>query len=256
MRKPLIIANWKMHGSRQFIEQWLQSFAIESMRNDADIVICTPHPYLSLTKDLCQLTRISTGAQDVNEHDNGAFTGEISASMLLDCGCDYVLIGHSERRALFCDTDTRVAAKMRTAMHCGIIPVLCIGESLEQRRAEKTKEVLRRQIASALQEAENIAESLVLAYEPIWAIGSGQSATSSSLEEISGFIRTDVLPDIVGLDIADKVRILYGGSINQDNVEELFALSGIDGGLVGGASLDGKTFRFLCEVAGNRREDI
>ncbi len=248
--KPLVVANWKMNGSTRFNSDWVARFVALPRIADVDIVVCPPHLYVTQVGTLLQDTGVGLGAQNANENPDGAVTGEVSADMLSDCQCRYVIVGHSERRNFFLEDGKLIGNKMKRATDAGIIPILCVGETRAQREADKTKGVIRRQLETALGvTGDNIGEFAV-AYEPIWAIGGNRSATPEQAGEVCDFIR-ERLSDTIGARGA-RARILYGGSVNRDNAQKLFARQNIDGGLIGGASLDSGAFHFICEAAATR----
>ena len=251
-RRKFVAGNWKMHGSIN-AAQALVGAILEKTASLAqvEIAICPPYPYLGLVARSLAGGRIALGAQDVCEKEGqGAFTGEVSGQMLADVGCRYVIVGHSERRQFFADTDERVAAKFVAAQKAGLIPILCIGETLAEREAEQTEGVLKRQLKAVLGAAGVKAFSgSVIAYEPVWAIGTGRTATTEQAQAAHAFVRQLVAED--DAIIARDLRILYGGSVKPDNASALFACPDVDGGLIGGASLDASQFQAIC-VAGER----
>jgi triosephosphate isomerase len=247
MRKIMVAGNWKMNGSQSTIRDLLQG--IESGLDDAcnaDVVVFPPAPYLALVQSLAGESKIEWGGQNLNAAPKGAHTGEVSASMLQDFGCRYVLVGHSERRELYGESDQDVAERFMTALSAGLIPVLCVGETLEQREAGETKTVVSRQIDAVLELAgiEGFTTAII-AYEPVWAIGTGLTASPEQAQEVHAFIR-DKLLRLDGT-IGGQLRILYGGSVNGSNAANLFAREDIDGGLVGGASLTAADFLAICQ---------
>ena len=242
-RTPLIAGNWKMHGSLQSCEALvaaLRSGMADSSR--ARMLVCPPPVYLQAVSGWLAGTRISLGAQNLAEHaGSGAYTGEVSGTMLTDLGCEYVIVGHSERRAYFGEDDRVVAAKFAAAQEQGLIPILCVGETLHDREAGNTQAVVRRQVESVLSSVGVEAfGSAVLAYEPVWAIGTGRTASPQQAQEVHSFIRGLIRgqDDIIARDLT----ILYGGSVKGANARHLLAMEDIDGGLVGGASLDAREF--------------
>ncbi|HKJ16364.1 MAG TPA: triose-phosphate isomerase [Xanthomonadales bacterium] len=249
MRKILVAGNWKMHGSRAMVADLLGSItAGASAGPDVDLAIFPPFPYLQMVQEIAGDSPVSWGGQTLNPHPKGAHTGEVSASMLLDFGCRYVLVGHSERRAIYGESDADVAERFATALSAGLEPVLCVGETLEEREAGETEAVVSRQIDAVLQQSgiEGFARA-VLAYEPVWAIGTGKTASPEQAQAVHAFIR-DKLAAQDGT-ITGQLRILYGGSVNESNAAELFAREDIDGGLVGGASLDADSFLAIRDAA-------
>jgi triosephosphate isomerase len=250
MRKPLVAGNWKMHGSRTenaALVRGLLDRLPESLA--ADVLVCPPFVYLSETGRLLKDAEIDLGAQSLCAESSGAFTGEVSGAMLRDVGCRYVLVGHSERRQLFGEHDALVARKFVAAQSAGLVPVLCVGETLEERERERTTEVVARQLDAVLAVCGVAAlRSAVIAYEPVWAIGTGRNATPEQAQDVHATIRARV--DALDARIANEVRILYGGSVKASNARELFAMADIDGGLVGGASLKADEFAQICAAAG------
>jgi len=249
MRRPLIAGNWKMHGSRaenaELIEAMLLGLPDQT---PFDIAVCPPFVYLWEVGRLLKASSIALGAQSVCAEQVGAFTGEASAAMLKDVGCKYVIVGHSERRAIYKEDDALVARKFLAAQAQGLIPILCVGETLEERERGQTMQVVSRQLTAVLDLAGVAAlRAAVIAYEPVWAIGTGKNATPEQAQEVHAHIRTAV----AGRDakIAADVRILYGGSVKAANARELFAMPDVDGGLVGGASLKADEFLKICAAA-------
>jgi triosephosphate isomerase len=243
MRKPIIAGNWKMHGTRAEVSDWLNILNAGVKTNtDAQMIIFPPFVFLQECQHLLSNSLIEWGAQNVAAEKNGAFTGEISASMLHEFGCHYTLVGHSERRQLFHDDDKIVAKKFVQAQQSGLQPVLCVGETLQEREENRTLEVVKRQVMSVLDFAGDIAvfKNAVLAYEPVWAIGTGLTATPEQAQEIHHALRHQIAKQDAS--IADKLRILYGGSVKSSNAKMLFAMPDIDGALVGGASLNPQEF--------------
>ncbi|MDR2648265.1 MAG: triose-phosphate isomerase [Clostridiales bacterium] len=237
MRKKIIAGNWKMNLTPREARDFINSIKDKINSDKSDVVFCVPYLDLAVALNLIQGTNISVGAQNMYYTDKGAFTGEISASMLSEMSVRYVIIGHSERRQFFGETDISVNKKVRKALEYNITPIICVGESLDQRRQGITIELVRQQVKIALLDipAEQ-AKNIVIAYEPIWAIGTGETATCDQAEEVCAAIRL-VLAEIYGQEAADAVRIQYGGSVNAANAAEIFAMPNIDGGLVGGASI-------------------
>ncbi len=248
-RTPLVAANWKMHKTVGETEDFLDRFIGEIGDLEAvEIVICPPYTSLSAAVERCRRSPIRVAAQNMHEAEQGAYTGEVSAGMLLDIGVQGVVLGHSERRQYFNETDEALARKVAVALERGLEPILCVGESEAERDAGETEAVLRRQIEADLDgvAAEDLAR-VVIAYEPIWAIGTGRTATPEQAEEAIAFIRSQ----LAGIDAgaAEAVRILYGGSVKPGNAAELLGREQIDGALVGGASLDPADFLAICEAA-------
>ncbi len=249
MRQALIAGNWKMHGNRQRIQQLLEELKPAVADVQADIAVIPPAVYIPLCGELLAESNIAVGAQNLSEQrEEGAFTGELAAAMLKDSGCRYTLVGHSERRALYGENDAQVVAKVCAAIEGGVLPILCVGETLAQREAEETLSVVGHQIDVVLSTLESGHEQLTVAYEPVWAIGTGLTATPEQAQEVHAFIRSRLAAHSESL--AAKVRILYGGSVKAANAKELFAQPDIDGGLVGGASLDAGEFAAICHSIG------
>ncbi|MDH4310894.1 MAG: triose-phosphate isomerase [Gammaproteobacteria bacterium] len=250
MRKPLVAGNWKMHGSRAENAS-LVSGLLDLLQpgKRAEILLCPPFPYLMETGRLLKDSGVALGAQSVCAESQGAFTGEVSAAMLKDVGCRYVLVGHSERRQLFGERDALVARKFVAAQGHGLVPVLCVGETLEEREGDQTTSVVSRQLEAvlAVSGVQALAKA-VIAYEPVWAIGTGRTASPEQAQEVHAMIRAKVA-ELDGT-IGGSVRILYGGSVKASNAQELFAMPDIDGGLVGGASLKADEFARICAGAG------
>jgi triosephosphate isomerase len=249
-RKPLIAGNWKMNGSlaesRKLVADLAAGVGDAAV---ADMLVCPPFVYLAPVAEWLSGTPILLGAQDVADRvEHGAFTGEVAGAMLRDVGCRYVIVGHSERRALYGETDAVVAAKFRAAQQAGLIPILCIGETLEEREAGHTESVVGRQLAAVL-DAAGIASfaHAVVAYEPVWAIGTGRTATPDQAQAVHAFVRRRVAER--DATIAGGLNILYGGSVKSSNARELLAMDDIDGGLVGGASLSAAEFLAIYRAA-------
>lgn len=254
MRKALVAGNWKMNGRAEanggLVTQVLAGLEALVDSDSVDVMVFPPSIYISQVKSLAG-EKIGVGAQNLCEFGDGAYTGELSSGMLVDAGCNAVLIGHSERRSMFGDSDERVAEKVKAALAADLIPVLCLGESLEQRDSGDALNIVAEQfrIATDGLTEEEIAR-LVIAYEPVWAIGTGRTATPEQAQEVHAHLRK--LLDQVDAEVAAKVRILYGGSCNAGNAAELFAQADIDGGLIGGASLKANDFVAICQAAGAR----
>ncbi|TLM79870.1 triose-phosphate isomerase [Microbulbifer harenosus] len=247
MRKTLVAANWKMHGSKAFAEQLLAELnsGLESGECSAEVVICPPFPYLGVVGVAAEnVEQLALGAQNLSEQPAGAFTGEVSADMLLDCGVRYVIVGHSERRSLYGESSELVAAKFAAAKSAGLTPILCVGESLQEREAGKTLDVIAGQIQAVIDLGlAGTWHNAVVAYEPVWAIGTGKTATPEQAQEVHQFIRQQLG------DAGAETQILYGGSVKAANAAELFAMDDIDGALVGGASLEANEFIQICRAA-------
>lgn len=247
MRRKLVVGNWKMHGTTQDNASLLQSVAAGAGRG-AEVAVCVPFPYLSQAQSLLQGSAVTWGAQDVSAYAQGAYTGEVSAAMLRDFGCRYVIVGHCERRSQHGEGDSQVVAKVKAALAEGVSPIICVGETLAQRERKLTKMALTQQLDAVLRGCgvEGLAKS-VLAYEPIWAIGTGCTATPEQAEEVHALLRARVAT--ADADVAAQLRILYGGSVKAANAEALFARPDIDGGLVGGASLVAEEFLAIVAAA-------
>lgn len=245
-RLPLIAGNWKMYKTRpEAIKTARQIAELCSDLIDTEVMIAPPFPALAAVSETLKQSRISVGAQNLHWESQGAFTGEISASMIMSAGGRHVIIGHSERRQLFGEDDRLVNLKIKAAISAGLIPIFCIGETEDQREADETFSVLDKQIHYGLKNlVSNELDHLIVAYEPVWAIGTGKTATSSQAQEVHAFLRHRLQTDF-GQEFADTVRILYGGSVNPENIVELMAMNDIDGALVGGASLDAEIF---CKI--------
>ncbi|MCL2617031.1 MAG: triose-phosphate isomerase [Defluviitaleaceae bacterium] len=237
MRKKIIAGNWKMNLTPREAIEFANSIKSAICTEKADVVLCAPAVSLAQVLEAVAGTRVSVGAQNMHFEDSGAFTGEISAKMLVAMGVSYVIIGHSERREYFAETDENVNKKARKALAQGLTPIICVGETLTQREQGITVDLVRQQTKIAFMEihAEDAAKCVV-AYEPIWAIGTGKTATSQQAEEVCAAIR-QVLAEIYSQEVSAQIRIQYGGSVNAKNAAELFSMPNIDGGLVGGASL-------------------
>lgn len=249
-RKPMVAANWKMNKTAFEARELIQAMLPELKKIEAmDIVLCPPFTNLSLVCEQIAETDLKLGAQNMHWQEKGAFTGEISASMLADF-CDYVILGHSERRQMFGETNETVNKKAHTALAHDLKPIICVGESLEQNQAGETAQVVETQCRESLQNiTPEQAQNIVIAYEPVWAIGTGLAATPEGANEVHRDVIRPVLRDLFGAEIAEGMRILYGGSVNAENAGELFAMSDIDGGLIGGASLKADAFVAVVKAA-------
>ena len=251
MRKPFVAGNWKMHGSKASILSLVTGLNAKSGEvSGVDIAICPPALYVDYTNRCLSAGNISVGGQNIAEESSqGAFTGETSVEMLKDLGCQYVILGHSERRTIYGETDAQVATKVKVAMKAGVTPILCVGETLEERQSGIMETVIATQLKAVLDVVGIAAfESIVIAYEPIWAIGTGVTASPAQAQGAHAYIRSE----LATLDsaVAEKVIIQYGGSVKPNNAEELFGQPDIDGGLIGGASLDADDFMAICKAAG------
>ena len=249
MRQKLVAGNWKMFGSLKSNLSLLQDVAAGvAGLSGMSVAVCVPFPYLAQAQSVLTGTSVSWGAQNLNEQAQGAYTGEVSAAMLKDFGCRYVLVGHSERRAIYGESDTLIAEKFAAALASGLNPVLCVGETLAQREAGQTVSVVAAQIDAVLQRVGVAAfSSAVVAYEPVWAIGTGRTATSAQAQEVHAAIRAQIAA--ADAKVAEGLQILYGGSVKPGNAEELFGMPDIDGGLIGGASLVAADFLAICRAA-------
>ena len=250
MRSKLVAGNWKLNGTRDSIQALMQNIvAGMDGLNQVAVAVCPPYVYIPMVETLIANTAIKLGAQDVAEQMQGAFTGEVSAPMLKEFACQYVIVGHSERRALFGEKDADTARKFVAARTQGLIPILCVGESLEEREQGITEQVVARQLDAVIElEGIEALTEAVIAYEPVWAIGTGKTASPEQAQAVHAFIRAKLAA--LNSAVAEKVQILYGGSVKGSNAAELFAMPDIDGGLIGGASLDVQEFLAICR-AGN-----
>ncbi len=249
MRGYLVAGNWKMNGSNADNAELVDGVVAGAPVSDlVELLVCPPFPYLVSVAGKVSGSKVRLGAQNVSEHDAGAFTGETSGVMLRDVGCDYVIVGHSERRALMGETSEVVASKFQAALDSGLIPILCVGETLEQREAGQTESVIDEQLNAVLDAAGVEAfSSAVIAYEPVWAIGTGMTATPEQAQDVHRHIRAAV--ESRSESVASGVKILYGGSVKGDNAGGLFSKPDIDGGLIGGASLKSADFLAIAEAA-------
>jgi triosephosphate isomerase len=242
-RTRLVAGNWKMHGNRAANAALLDAI-LRGQGGDAsaECAVCVPFPYLAQVGERLRGTAVAWGAQNLSEHAQGAYTGEVSAAMLADFGCKYVIVGHSERRQLFRESDEQVAAKIAAARKGGLTPIVCVGETLEEREAGRTEEVVGRQLAAVLKMGSF--SGAVLAYEPVWAIGTGRNATPEQAQAVHAFLRKK---------LPSETTILYGGSMKATNAVGLLAMPDIDGGLIGGASLAAEEFLAILRAAGSKR---
>lgn len=248
MRRKLVAGNWKMHGSLTDNASLLAGVVSGAQGLNCDIAVCVPFPYLSQVQQILSGTPVRLGAQNLSEHARGAYTGEVSASMLKDFACAYVIVGHSERRNLYAETDAQVAAKFVAAQTAGITPILCLGESLQERESGVTEAVVARQLDAVLAVAGIAAFSrAVIAYEPVWAIGTGLTATPEQAQAVHAFIRGRLAQHDSA--VAANVVIQYGGSMKPSNAAELLSQPDIDGGLIGGAALVAEDFLAICRAA-------
>jgi triosephosphate isomerase (TIM) len=241
-RSRLVAGNWKMHGSRATIDALLDALLKEVPGvKGVECAVCPPFPYLAQVAERLRGSPIALGAQNVSEHAQGAYTGEVAASMLAELGCKYVIVGHSERRH-FGESDAQVAAKFAAAQKGGLTPILCVGETLQEREAGKTEAVIARQLDTVLNRSPF--EKAVLAYEPVWAIGSGRNATPDQVQAVHAFLR---------IRVSLETRILYGGSVKPQNAAAIFAMPDVDGGLIGGASLVAEEFLAIVRAAATEK---
>ena len=247
MRKTIVAGNWKMNASKDSVESLVTDILSGASDVSAEIIVCAPFPYLSQVEVLIEGSNLMLGAQNLNVNASGAFTGEVSAEMIKDFGANHVIVGHSERRSLYGETSEIVAEKTKAAIDSGLTPILCLGESLDQRESGKTESVVSEQLNKVIKmvgiEAFN---NIIIAYEPVWAIGTGMTATPEQAQAVHKFIR-DLLASS-DQDIADKTAILYGGSMNAGNAVELISCADIDGGLIGGAALKAEDFLQICKA--------
>jgi len=246
MRQVLVAGNWKLNGSKESIQSLVNGINDGiSAANDKAVAVCPPFVYLPMVAELLEGSVIGLGSQDVADQESGAYTGEVSASMLKEVGCQYAIVGHSERRSLYGERDQDTAAKFAAARAQGLTPILCVGELLEERESGETENVVARQLDAVI-ELEGVAAlaDAVIAYEPVWAIGTGKTASPDQAQAVHAFIRAKIAE--LDADVAAKVQILYGGSVNGGNAAELFAMEDIDGGLIGGASLTPEAFLAIC----------
>ena len=251
IRRPLVAGNWKMNGSKSGVADLING--IKSGASDikkTDIVVCPPYVYLQAAETMLQGSAIGLGAQNLcQEPSSGAYTGEISVTMLQDFGCTYVIVGHSERRNIYGESDALVAQRFMATLDSSLVPILCVGELLEEREGGDTETVVARQLDAILDNEAGIKvlDNAVIAYEPVWAIGTGKTATTQQAQEVHQFIRQRLAEHDAQL--AEKIRILYGGSVKASNAGDLFSMPDIDGGLIGGASLKADEFLAICKAA-------
>jgi triosephosphate isomerase (TIM) len=244
MRKKLIVGNWKMHGSHSANAELLAGI-VGARPFASDVAVCVPFPYLSETAVALASTDIRWGAQDCSAHEQGAYTGEVSAGMLHEFGCRYALVGHSERRQYHGESDALVADKAKAALARGITPIVCVGETLVQREAGETESVVKRQLSVVIHALAHCAGEMVVAYEPVWAIGTGRTASPEQAQAVHHLLRAQLR---AATSRADAMTLLYGGSVKPDNASILFSQPDIDGGLVGGASLKAADFVAICRA--------
>jgi triosephosphate isomerase len=244
-RKPLIVGNWKMNGSHPANAQLLAGI-VGARPFAADVAVCVPFPYLSETAVALAGSDIRWGAQDCSAHDQGAYTGEVSAAMLHEFGCRYAIVGHSERRQYHAESDQLVADKAKAALARGVTPIVCVGETLAQREAGETEAVVKRQLSAVIHTLAHCAGEMVVAYEPVWAIGTGRVASPEQAQQVHALLRAQLA---AATPRAEAMTLLYGGSMKPDNAAQLLAQPDIDGGLIGGASLKAADFVAICRAA-------
>ncbi|MGB0360684.1 MAG: triose-phosphate isomerase [Endozoicomonas sp.] len=248
MRQPLVAGNWKMNGSSESIRELIDGI-LSGLETKAEVLVFPPYVYIQQVRDLLSGSPVKYGMQNISDQLSGAYTGEVSPLMAKDLGCKYILIGHSERRSIYGETDAIVAAKFCTLVDSGLVPVLCIGETLEERESGATMKVVAEQINTVLCAAgTKRLTNYIIAYEPVWAIGTGLTASPEQAQEVHAEIRAQLAENDQSM--ADRTRILYGGSMKPDNAVELMAQTDVDGGLIGGASLVASDFKAICHAAG------
>jgi triosephosphate isomerase len=251
MRKKVIAGNWKMNNdlneSKNLISKLAEALSGKTV--NCDVIVCPPYTSLSEASALVKGTQIKLGAQNMHFEENGAFTGEISASMLKSVGCEYVILGHSERRTIFGESDQVINKKVKKALAAGLKPIFCVGETLEEREGNIMKQIIERQVKEGLKDLSvSDMATVIVAYEPVWAIGTGKTASPAQAQEVHDFIRTQV-KDLFNTEVADNVVIQYGGSVKADNAKELLSQKDIDGALVGGACLKADSFMGIITAA-------
>ena len=247
MRKTIVAGNWKMNASKDSVDNLIKDLLTGMDGITSEVLVCAPFPYLAQVELLIQGSKVMLGAQNLNTNSSGAYTGEVSADMIKDFGARHVIVGHSERRSLYGETNAMVAEKTKAALNAGLTPLLCIGESIEQRDSGNTEAVIEKQLSAVIElvgiEAFN---QIIIAYEPVWAIGTGVTATPEQAQEAHLFIRSLLAKNDES--VAQKTPILYGGSMNASNASELISCADIDGGLIGGAALKAEDFLQICKV--------
>lgn len=244
-RRRLVVGNWKMHGSIEFARNLAGGIAARAGDfSDHEVALCPPHVLLGKVAEVLGDSPVALGAQTMSEHEQGAYTGETAAAMLLEFGCRYVIVGHSERRHLFAESNEVIGAKADAAVAAGLIPIICVGETLEQRRDNTTEAVIAAQLAAI--SADSLGQAVV-AYEPVWAIGTGETASPAQAQAVHAFIRERIAAQ--NADVAQTLRLLYGGSVKPDNAAELFRMNDVDGGLIGGAALKVDDFLQICTAS-------
>lgn len=247
MRRKLVVGNWKMNGSRAANAELLSGLQAAGT-GQADVAVCAPFPYLAEVAAALRGGAIGWGAQDCSSHEAGAFTGEVAATMLAEFGCHYVIVGHSERRALHGESDELVARKAQAVLAAGMKPIVCVGETLAERDAGQTDLVVSRQMGAVIELLGQRLAEVVVAYEPVWAIGTGKTATQEQAQAVHAALRAQLKAALAD-GAAEQVLILYGGSVKPDNAKQLFSQPDIDGGLIGGASLKAVDFAAICQAA-------
>ena len=246
MRRKLVVGNWKMNGSLAANKALLEALCAARGEWRCDMAVCAPFPYLGQLREQLDGTAIATGAQDCSAHEAGAFTGEVSAAMLAEFGCRYVIVGHSERRTLHAEGDQLVADKAKIALAQGLTPIVCVGETLAQREAGETAAVVKRQLSAVIHTLGHCVSQVVVAYEPVWAIGTGRTASPEQAQEVHALLRQQLH---AATERSAAMTLLYGGSVKADNAAQLFAQDDIDGGLIGGASLVAADFAAIARAA-------
>ena len=246
MRRKLVVGNWKMNGNRAANAELLAGLQAAGSW-DATVAVCAPFPYLGDVALSLQGSRIQWGAQDCSAQESGAFTGEVSASMLAEFGCHFVIVGHSERRAMHGESDQLVADKAKAALAHKLVPIVCVGETLAEREAGETDHVVKRQLSAVIHTLGHRISEIVVAYEPVWAIGTGKTATPEQAQAVHATLRAQLHAATTK---SDEMLILYGGSMKADNAAQLLGQADIDGGLIGGASLKAADFAAICKAAG------
>ena len=246
VRRRLVVGNWKMNGDRVANVELLAALK-QAGPFDAEVVVCAPFPYLADVALSLQGSRIESGAQDCSAHEPGAHTGEVAAAMLTEFGCRYVIVGHSERRARHAEGDQLVAAKAKAALGHDLTPIVCVGETLAEREAGRTDEVVKRQLSAVIHLLGHCVPQIVVAYEPVWAIGTGLTASPEQAQDVHALLRRQLN---AATDKAPRMRILYGGSVKPSNAQGLFSQPDIDGGLIGGAALNASDFAAICRAHG------
>ncbi|KNZ34306.1 MAG: triosephosphate isomerase [Methylibium sp. NZG] len=245
-RTKLVVGNWKMNGSRAANAELLAALKAAGPWG-AEVAVCPPTVYLADTVLALQGSNVAWGAQDCSAHASGAYTGEVAAAMLSEFGCRYAIVGHSERRALHGESDQLVADKAKAALAHNLTPIVCVGETLAEREAGRTDEVVKRQLSAVIHTLAHCISQVVVAYEPVWAIGTGKTASPDQAQAVHALLRTQLT---AATQTAGDMKILYGGSVKADNAAALFALPDVDGGLIGGASLKAADFAAICRAAG------